>query len=113
MRPFGETHSSMVPRTRGMRAADLLSACEHCIRALTVARRVSPSRRPLSQSPGRRRCNCRPAPLHLLVALPPDQRSAVLAHHVDGESYEHNLNAGELVKTTIRARDNWHGTYVV
>ena len=31
----------------------------------------------------------------------------------EGTNYEHTLGAGELVKTTIRARDDWHGTYVV
>jgi hypothetical protein len=30
-----------------------------------------------------------------------------------GKAYEHNLAAGELVKTTFRARDGWHGTFVV
>jgi hypothetical protein len=30
-----------------------------------------------------------------------------------GRSYEHNVAAGSLVKTTFRARDGWHGTYVV
>jgi hypothetical protein len=30
-----------------------------------------------------------------------------------GKSYEHNLRAGEDVKTTFRARDGWHGTFVV
>jgi hypothetical protein len=30
-----------------------------------------------------------------------------------GISYEHDVAAGELVKTTVRAHKNWHGTYVV
>ncbi len=30
-----------------------------------------------------------------------------------GRAYERNLPAGGIVKTTIRAREAWHGTYVV
>jgi hypothetical protein len=30
-----------------------------------------------------------------------------------GRSYDHNLQAGSLVKTTFRARNGWHGTYVI
>ena len=29
------------------------------------------------------------------------------------KTYEHNVAAGELVKTTFRARPGWHGTYLV
>jgi hypothetical protein len=35
------------------------------------------------------------------------------AHNSVGRQYGRNLPAGGLVKTTIRARDGWHGTYVV